>query len=78
MGVFKFGVLSSVRFALLCLALGAPSLYAKKKVTIACIDCISSASLYPKVAEEKFPDHEIEWIFVHTKRFEDKNKAKSK
>ncbi len=36
------------------------------RIKVACIDCYSSPSLLPKVAQREFPDTEIEWVLVQT------------
>jgi hypothetical protein len=47
------------------LFLCAPAL-AGRKVTIACVDCYSSASLYPTFARSLAPEIEVEWILIQT------------
>lgn len=52
-------------FLLLGLGLGSSSLFARE-VTLACVDCYSSASFYPQVAQELVPGVKVKWIFIQT------------
>ncbi len=49
----------------------AGSAHAAQKIKIACIDCYSSASLYPLVAEKYKTQFEIEWFLVQTHAYSD-------
>lgn len=57
-----------VAFIALC---GSRTLFAKKprQVYVACVDCYSSASLYPRAAQSLFVDEvEVKWVAVRTKK----------
>lgn len=52
-------------FLLFGAGLGSSSLFARE-VTLACVDCYSSASFYPQVAQEMVPEAKVKWIFIQT------------
>ncbi len=54
--------------AALCLALST-QVMAAGKITLACINCYSSSSLYPIYAQQLAPGTQIEWILVQTHEF---------
>ena len=57
-------------FLLLGAGLGSSSLFARE-VTLACVDCYSSASFYPQVAAELVPGVKVNWIFIQTHDYDD-------